>query len=90
VQSDVPTENQPDPIGGDTLITRISTQVSGKTGETFAEVFIKRRGETEQQVFATDTVIHGLCHTSYVAEQPVSLDVDAEKVIVGVTKSRVD
>jgi hypothetical protein len=90
VQSDVPPENQPTEPTGLEVITRISTQVNGTTGRIFAEVFIKRRGETEQQVFAFDDVIHGLCHTSYVARQSLSLDVDEQNEIVGVTKSHVD
>lgn len=92
VQSDVP---QPglvlkDPASpGRFNITRISTQVNGTTGATFAEIFIEQAPAPEQQVFTSDATIHGLCHTAYVSRQSLDLEI-ADHQIVTVIKSHID
>jgi hypothetical protein len=92
VQSDVPS-NRPDPPppGKAVLVTRISTQVNGTTGDLIAEIFFsKNPGGAEEQGRTTDSVIHLLCHGAYLNKHPLRLELAQTNVITAVTKERID
>ena len=91
VQSDLPrVVGQERPQGNGALVTRISTQVDGTSGEMIAEIFFEAdRGGIEQQARSTDLVIQLLCHGTYVTQHRLALDLN-QSAITRVLKEHID